>query len=91
MQRPAVPADTNPDNANDVVRNTDKPPSVSKFSNSQRFVIQKLYHICALVSRKASPELVSDAYLSFQVYFQVKTIEEAALGRESTDGDNPFE
>ena len=91
IQRPAVPADTNPDSANSVVRSTDKPPRASKFSNSQRFVIQKLYHICAFVSRGVSLELAQDAYLSCQVYFQVKTIEEALLGREGADGDNPFE
>jgi hypothetical protein len=91
IQRPAVPADTKPDTANNVVRSTDKPPSASKFSNSQRFVIQKLYHICAFVSRKVSPELAQNAYLSCHVYFRVKAIEEALLGRERTDCDNSFE
>ena len=52
IQRPAVPADTRPDKANRVVTSTDKAPRVSKFSKSQRFVIQKLYHIYLFVSRQ---------------------------------------
>lgn len=91
IQRPAVPADTKPDNANSVVTSTDKPPSASKFSNSQRFVIQKLYHICVFVSRKASLGFLQNAYPSCQVYFQVKAIEEALFGRERADRDNSFE
>jgi hypothetical protein len=52
IQRPAMPADTRPDSANRVVMSTDKAPRVSKFSKSQRFVIQKLYHIFPFVSRR---------------------------------------
>lgn len=52
IQRPATPADAKPDKAKRVVTSTDKAPSASKFSKSQRFVIQKLYHIYHFVSRQ---------------------------------------
>jgi len=91
MQRPAVPGDTKPDNANSVVTSTAKPPSASKFSNNQRFVIQKLYHIYVLVSITVSPEMTQNAYLSCQVYFRVKAVEEALLSRERANCDNSLE
>jgi hypothetical protein len=52
IQSAARPADTRPDKANNVVTSTDKAPRASKFSKSQRFVIQKLYHIYLFVSRQ---------------------------------------
>jgi hypothetical protein len=52
IQRPAIPASTRPDKANRVVTSTDKAPRASKFSKSQRFVIQKLYHIYLSVNRQ---------------------------------------
>lgn len=42
---PAVPALTKPESANSVVMSTATAPRQSKFRSSQRFVIQKLYHI----------------------------------------------
>ena len=46
MHKPARPASfVKVDIENNVVIKTDKAPKVSKFKRSQRFVIQKLYHI----------------------------------------------
>jgi hypothetical protein len=42
MHKPAIPAEANPERANNVVTRTARPPSASKFNRSQRFVIQKL-------------------------------------------------
>jgi hypothetical protein len=87
MQIPAVPADTRPDSANKVVTSTDKAPRASKFSKSQRLVIQKLYHICPSVS-EWNQTMMMCAYLSGQINLRVKGIKESFLGGKCADRDN---
>jgi hypothetical protein len=45
MHNPAIRAGTRPDKANKVVIKTPTAPRASKRRSSQRFVIQKVYHI----------------------------------------------
>lgn len=87
MQRPAVPAETYPESANNVVINTARPPSVSKLSNSHRFVIQKLYHICihALTSCRDEPR---NTGLCRHVDLTVQIIQKSTLRRECANGHN---
>jgi len=89
IQIPATPADARPDKANRVVTSTDRAPRASKFSKSQRFVIQKLYHIYLFVSRQKQTRIRNMMlYLSSQINFRVKAIKESLFGRKRADCDN---
>jgi hypothetical protein len=85
IQRPAMPADARPDKANRVVTSTDKAPRTSKFSESQRFVIKKLYIIYLFVSTGRQEQTRNrkyDTYSSSQINFGVKAVKKSLFGRK---------